>query len=262
MRPACCSARRPNPYSRPGRSWPSFGNSATRHGNTSKHGSHWQGRATIRGTSCSPSSPRRASSCPSTTSLPRSWKRRRASAARPGSPRCSHMRFPSSPACCRSKTPNGRSPSSTRRSRSVRPSATGWASLLVLETQANIAARRGEWPTALRTALEAAELKLQLGDLASIVESVYLAGVALAALERPRTRGGAPRHADALPPDGRDYPDSTIEMVSRRPSSLAPRSARGATARRAQGTGGGVRDRRCNLAYLRAEAELPCSRDG
>jgi hypothetical protein len=122
---------------------------------------------------------------------------------------------------------------------------------LVLETQATIAARRGEWPTTLRTALEAAELKLQLGDLASIVESVYLAGVALAALERPDPAAALLGTADALHGGG-DFPDWTGEMFAATDAALreALGEQRLATLK-AQGAAFELADA---LAYLRAEA--------
>ena len=122
---------------------------------------------------------------------------------------------------------------------------------MVLEARASISARRGEWPTTLRAAVESAELKLEVGDLVNIVGSFVFAALAFAALGHPEPAALFMSRARVMTDRLNAY--WAVEMMAATDAELlaALGEERLATLR-ARGAALEITDA---VAYLRAEAE-------
>jgi tetratricopeptide (TPR) repeat protein len=82
----------------------------------------------------------------------------------------------------------------------------------VMGVKARIAARRGDWRTALQGAVDAAAQALELGDHALVSRSLSTAGVALCALGSSEAAAVLFGKADAI--QERWGPDTTLEMLA------------------------------------------------
>jgi predicted ATPase/class 3 adenylate cyclase len=123
---------------------------------------------------------------------------------------------------------------------------------MALIGQASISVRRGEWQTTLRTAVESVELKLQLGDLASIYGLCYTAGVALCGLKHYEPAAVLIGKADVLDP-GRVAPDWLLQMVAT--TDAAVREALGEQQALMLAARGAGLEITAAVTYLRAKAD-------
>ena len=120
-----------------------------------------------------------------------------------------------------------------------------------MAARAKIAARRGDWRTALRGAVDAAEQALELGDLGLVSRSLYTAGVrvVLARVLRARRRPLRQGHRDS----GTMGRETTLEMLAATDAALLETLGEQQVATLAKR--GAALDNTDAVAYLHAEAD-------
>jgi predicted ATPase/class 3 adenylate cyclase len=122
---------------------------------------------------------------------------------------------------------------------------------IVMGVRAGHLARLGDWRTALRGAVDSAELKLDLGDHVSMVGPLYVAGVALCALSAYEPAAVLFGKSDAM--TERWGPDWFLEMLATTDAALS--GALGDQRTLTLAAQGAALDVTEAVAYLRAEAD-------
>jgi tetratricopeptide (TPR) repeat protein len=122
--------------------------------------------------------------------------------------------------------------------------------------KAGLAARRGDWRTALRACVDSAEQKLELGDLVLLRGSLYMAGVALCALGSSEPAAVLYGKADTMT---RPTPNWVLDMVAATGAALLETLGEPQVARLAER--GAALDMADAVAYLHAEANQALRQD-